>query len=396
MGDGKRTPRIRHIFVQASSMFHISSSYIYRRSVYGKQKWAEKRDDEVLSEDSESDFETFLASTTVANAITRFKRSEVSLRRRQDLNIDARGSCGPVGTLSWQPLGQDSMEMDPLVAFSTGKDKEVRICRVMDNGKCSKIEYSIKTKKLLVPKVIKLISQDELVVTNDNPYRSRVLVYNVETGTPKYFSSFAGKEITSPKFISANGSKFSVAYDGGNIVTLDKRSKDLVSDIRLNNPCVGLSWNSDGTSLFAGDERANLYEYEARMGSKCVQRMQLETISSMSSFTMNGDKLIACGSAFGTVDIVDTDSWTPVMSFDKLLTEVNRIAFHPIHKSMVVASSAESKNAVRVYECSNGRTMAGWPKENEPLGRALDMGFSDCGRFLAVGCKSGRVQLYAL
>ncbi len=364
--------------------------------MYGKQKWAEKREDDEISEDSESDFETFLASTSVANAITRFKRSEVTLRRRQDLNIDARGSCGPVGTLTWQPLGQDSIDSDPLVAFSTGKDKEVRICRVMDNGKSSKIEYSLKTKKLLVPKVIKLITPDELVVTNDNPFRSRVLVYNVETGTPKYFSSFAGKEITSPKFIAANGSNFSVAYDGGNIVTLDKRSKDLVSDIRLNNPCVGLSWNSDGTSLFAGDERANLYEYEARMGTKCVQRMQLETVSSMSSFTMNGDKLIACGSAFGTVDIVDTDSWTPVTSFDKLLTEVNRVAFHPIHKSMLIASSSESKNALRVYECSNGRTLAGWPKENETIGRALDTGFSDCGRFLAVGCKSGRVQLYAL
>lgn len=312
------------------------------------------------------------------------------------MNIDARITSGHIRSLTWQPLGQASIDAEPLIAFTGRADREVRICKILERGKSSNIEYSLKTTRDLTPRVIKFISPEELLITNDQKFKARVLIYNVETGTPKYFNSLGGKELFRADFVVSNANQFTVAFDGGNIATLDKRSKELSSQARLNNSCVGLGWNSEGTLLFAGDERANLYQFDARMMTKCINRVQLDTISSMSSFAANGEKLMACGSPFGTVDIVDTETWKPVTSFDKLVTAVNRVRFHPVQKTMLLASSRDKRNAVRVYECDSGRTLAGWPTENEPLGRIRETEFSDCGRFVAIGCKSGRVQLYAL
>ena len=371
------------------------------RSVYGNQTWAAKQSEEdAFAVDGESDFETFLASTSVANAITRFTHDDIKLRRRQDLNIDARGTCGPVGTVTWQPLGSNSLDSEPLVAFSTRKDKEVRLCRISENGKNSTIEYSVKITKAVSPKVVKFVSPTELLITNSIKQTGRLLLYNVETERSSFYSTLGGKEILQARHVvnTSDNSLFSIAYDGGNIVTIDRRSKQLASEFRLNNGCVGLNWSRDSTSLFAGDERSNIYQFDHR-SSRCIIRSQLETISSMSSFAMNGDQLIACGSPFGTVDVVEVASLASpkvVASFDKLVTSVDTLGFHPIHRSMLMASSREKKNAMRVYECGNGRTLPGWPSEKELIGRALDFSFSDCGRFLAIGCKSGRVQMYAL
>lgn len=367
--------------------------------MYGTQKWAKaKVDDDLFAVDGDSDFETFLASTSVANAITRFQHDDVKLRRRQDLNIDARGSCGPVGAVSWQPLGAFSVDSEPLVAFSTRQDKEVRLCRVMENGRSSKIERSIKVTRCISPKVIKFLSPDELLVTNTFKSSSRVMLYNVETGKSHFYANLGGKELVQPNFIVNNPDRnlFSVGFDNSRIVTIDQRSKQFVSEFVLNNACVGFNWSADGNSLFAGDQRSHIYQFDSRTNS-CVSRVQLETTSTMSSFAMNGESLLACGSPFGTVDVVSAADLTTIhASFDKLVTAVDRLVFHPIHRSMLLASSRDKKNALRVYECGNGKTLPGWPAEQEPIGRATDLSFSDCGRFLTVGCRSGRVQMYAL
>lgn len=324
------------------------------------------------------------------------------LRRRQDINIDARGSCGAIGSLTWQPLGQNSIDAEPVVAFSTRNDKEVRLCRISENGKKSTIEYSVKLPNSISPKVIKFLSATELLITNSFKSNSRLLIYDVETEKSRFYSTMGGKEIFKPKFIVNNWDQnlFSIAYDGAHIVTIDKRSKQFVSEFRLNNACVGLNWSRNGNLLFAGDERSNIYQFDSRT-NRCMTRSQLDTISSMSCFAMNTDQLIACGSPFGTVDVLDVaslDSGSPevVTSFDKLVTSIDSMQFHPVHRSMLLAASKDKRNALRVYECGNGRTLPNWPSEKEPIGRALDLGFSDCGRFLAVGSKSGRVQMYAL
>lgn len=373
--------------------------------MYGSHRWAASKDDIQSGEESGSDFEAFLASTSVSNAITRFKHEDVKLRRRQDLNIDARGSCGSVGSVSWQALGPSSVDASPLVAFSTRTDKEVRVCRVVENGRSSSVEYSLKVNKWLTPRVIKFITPHELLITNSIKNSSRVMIYNVEAQKYNFFSSIGGKELIQPRFVANNDHSglFSVAYDASSIVTCDKRSKRFVSENRLNNRTVGLSWTKDGQSLLAGDERSNLYLFDSRMNNQCLIRTQLETVASMSSFETNGENLIACGSPYGTVDIVEISALKsseaapqPVVSFDKLVTEVDRLAFHPIHSTLLVASSSHKRNALRVHECANRKTLPGWPSELEPIGRARDLSFSDCGRFLAIGCKSGRVQLYAL
>ena len=373
----------------------------YCRSVYGTQKWAVAKQDEMFAIDGDSDFETFLASTSVANAITRFTHDDVKLRRRQDLNIDARATCGPVGTVSWQPLGPSSIESEPLIAFSTKSDKEVRLCRVMENGRSSKVVTSLKVTRGIYPKVVKFISPEELLVTNNLKGNSRVMLYDVETGKSHFYANMGGKELLQPQFVANNTDRnlFSVGFDGSRIVTIDQRSKQFVAEFVLNNPTVGFNWTSDGNSLFAGDERSHIYQFDLRSAPSCMARAQLETTASLSSFAMNGEGLVACGSPFGTVDILDAGSFTELKieaSFDKLVTAVDRLAFHPIHRSMLLASSRDKKNAIRVFECGNGKTLPGWPAEMEPIGRATDIGFSDCGRFLAVGCRSGRVQLYAL
>jgi hypothetical protein len=381
--------------------FYRLPSVLDSRSVFGNHKWATKKDDEFVVDGEDSDFESFLASTSVANAITRLKSDQVKMRRRQDLNIDARSTSGPVGSISWQPLGESSIESNPIVAFSTMKDREVRLCRVSENGKSSQIEYSLQIKKLISPSVIRFVSDSELLITN-NIKNGRVLLYNIESQSSYSYSTLAGKGIVGPRYIATQSPNvFSIAYDGGNVVNIDKRSKQFVSELRLNNACVGLGWasKSDGL-LYLGDEKSNLYQFDLRL-SKCVKRIQLETTSALTNFSLNGDSLMACGSPFGTVDIVDTYSFrskdcAPIVSFDRLVTKIDSLAFHPIHRSMLVASSMDKKNALRVYECGNGKTLQGWPSDNEPIGRARELGFSDCGRFLAVGCKSGRVQMYAV
>jgi U3 small nucleolar RNA-associated protein 18 len=314
------------------------------------------------------------------------------------LNIDARGSCGTVGSLTWQALGTHSLEAEPVVAFSTRKDKEVRICRVSENGKKSTIEFSVKINRAVSPKVIKFVSANELLITNNLRSSSKLMIYNIEAEKSNFYSTMGGKEITQTRFVVNNydNSLFSISYSGSNIVTLDRRSKQFVSEQRLNNPCVGLNWSKNGYDLFVGDDRANIYQFDSRT-NRCVFRTQLESISSMSSFAMNSDQLIACGSPYGTVDIVDVSGSPQVLSsFDKLVTSIDNLTFHPIHKSLLVASSKEKRNALRLFECGNGRTLPNWPSEREPIGRSVDMEFSSCGRFLAIGCKSGRVQMYAL
>jgi len=375
---------------------YIYSTHSFFRSVFGSHKWATKQSGEFTVDGEESDFESFLASASAANAIARFRHDSVRFRRRQDLNIDARGSCGPVNSVSWQPLGKSSIDMDPLVVFSTIRDKELRLCRVSENGKSSHIEYSLKTPRGMTPSVVKFISESDILITNHTP-NGRVAIYNVEKESSNVFSSFGGKLVVNPRFIEFNSDNvISIAFDNTRIVNLDRRSKNFISDLALNNPCVGMGWSHTDGCLYLGDEKSNIYQFDTRMG-KFRSRVQLDTTVSLSSFALNRDDLAACGSPFGTVDIVNVSasSNVPVVSFDRLVTQVDNMVFHPIHKTMLVASSAEKKNALRVYECANGRTLQGWPAENEPIGRAKDLSFSDCGRFFAVGCRSGRVQMYA-
>lgn len=376
-------------------MFHQSLFQLSIRSVFGNQKWATKRDDGFTVDGDESDFETFLASSSAANAISRFRHDNIRFRRRQDLNIDARGSCGPVNSLSWQPLGRSSMDKDPLVIFSTIKDKELRLCRVSENGKKSHIEYSIKTPRGITPSVVKFMSESDVLITNHVP-NGRVAIYNIEKETSNIFTTFGGHRIVNPLFIESTENILSIAFANTRVVNMDSRSKHFVSEVCLNNPCVGMGWSNSDGCLYLGDEKSNIYQFDPRM-NKFSSRIQLDTTVAMSSFALNKDQLAACGSPFGTVDVIDvsTSSNAPVVSFDRMVTGIDNIAFHPIHKTMLVASSSEKKNALRVYECANGRTLQGWPTENEPIGRARDLAFSDCGRFFAVGCKSGRVQMYA-
>ncbi len=369
----------------------------------GTPKWASKRDDE-LAGDSDSEFESFLASTSVANALKRFRHDGLRMRRRGDLNIDARSVSGAIQSVSWQRLGKDSINRDPLVAFASRNDKELRLCRVSENGKESNIEYSLKLQALLPPRVVQFISEDELLVTS-SMHHGKVLMYNVATEKHQVFAGFGGRRISHPTHIVNTTSLhngFSIAYEDGRIITVDRRSKQLVSELRLNNSCVGLSWSPEG-QLYCGDSRANVYLFDARSSGKCLSRSQLSTVTSLSSFTMNASGLIACGSPFGTVDIVDAFSLnnastelSVINSFDRIVTEINGMVFHPTVNSLLFAYSSEKKNAVRFFECQSGKTLAGWPSEQEPIGRAWNAGFSDCGRFLAVGCKSGRVQMYAL
>ena len=371
-------------------------NHILFRSVFGAQKWATKQSSEFTVDGEESDFETFLASASAANAIARFRHDSVRFRRRQDLNIDARGSCGPVNSVSWQPLGATSIDMDPLVVFSTIKDKELRLCRVSENGKNSHIEYSLKTPRGMTPSVIKFISESDILITNHTP-NGRVAIYNIGKESSNVFSSIGGKLVVNPRFVECNSENvISIAFDNSRILNLDRRSKHFVSDVTLNNACVGMGWSNTDGCLHLGDEKSNIYQFDPRM-NKFKSRYQIDTTVSLSSFALNREDLAACGSPFGTVDIlnVSTSTNVPIVSFDRLVTEVDNLVFHPIHKTMLVASSADKKNALRVYECANGRTLQGWPTENEPIGRARDLSFSDCGRFFAVGCKSGRVQMYA-
>ena len=366
------------------------------RSAFGVHKWASKRSEEFTVDGEDSDFETFLASSSAANAISRFRHDSIRFRRRQDLNIDARGTCGPVSSVSWQPLGRSSIDKDPLVVFSTIRDKELRLCRVSENGTKTHIEYSLKTPRGIAPGVVKFVSDSEILITNHTP-NGRVAVYNVEKETSNIFTTFGGKLIVKPQFVEMSSDNIvSIAFDGTRVVNLDRRSKHFVSDLSLNNACVGMGWSNSDSCLYLGDDKSNIYQFDPRM-NKFRSRMQLDTTVALSSFALNKDNLAACGSPFGTVDIVDVSSFnsSPIVSFDRLVTEVDNIVFHPIHKTMLVAASSEKRNALRVYECANGRTLQGWPTENEPIGRAKDLSFSDCGRFLAVGCKSGRVQMYA-
>ena len=366
--------------------------------------WAKKRVADDLDVDANSDYELFLSSSSAHCAIRRFRDDSLKPRRRQDLNIDARADkCGPVGSVSWQPLGRNSMESEPLVAFSTLTDKEVRMCKVLENGKGSSIQYSLKLGRQIAPKIVKFISESELVVSSQLR-TGRVAIHNVDSEKTTLYTSLGGRKIVGTRFVVAQeaSSLISIAYENGQILNLDRRSKQFASELRLNNPCVGLSWSSCGDILFAGDERANIYQFDSRM-NKCVVRNQLETISTMSSFAMNSNSLLACGSPFGTVDVIETSSLTSTgssptvsTSFDNLVTQVDSLSFHPIHKSLLLACSREKKNAVRFFECGTGQTMPGWPTTTEVIGRAHNSSFSDCGRFLTIGCKSGRVQLFAL
>lgn len=313
-------------------------------------------------------------------------------KRRQDLNIDGRAEkCGSIGSVSWQPLS--SMDSDPLVAFASLSDKEVRICKVFENGKRSEIQTALKIKNML-PKIVSFISESELLITSRLPL-GRVAIYDVVAEKSTLYSSLGGKQLVGTKYVSNQSeSLFSVAYEGGNVVNIDRRSKQWASELRLNNDCVGLDWSSTG--LFLADARSNIYEFDFRNMTNCVSRTLLETTSSLTSFAMNGDSLLACGSPFGTVDILDAVSKKVLTSFDNLVTPVDSVRFHPVHRSLLIASSKEKRNAVRFYECATGKTMPAWPAATEVIGRALNSDFSQCGRFLTVGCKSGRVQLFAL
>jgi WD40 repeat protein len=317
------------------------------------------------------------------------------MQRRQDLNIDARSTSGSILSMSWQALGTHSDNAEPLIAFTTRADMEVRLCRVMESGRSSKIEYSMKMNQWMKPGVVKFVSERELVVSSGAFSTNRVLLYDVDSEKTSFFANLGGRQISQVKYIEKTDSLFSIAFDGVNISSFDKRSKEVISEYRINSTCVGIAWSTDGSSLLAGDDLANLYRFDARM-QKCVERIQLDTTSAMSSFAFDGQCRVACGSPFGTVDVLNAESWAPSTSFDKLITGVDSLAFHPIHKSILVAGSRDKRNALRVYECSTGHTMPGWPSETEPIGRALTTTFSDCGRFFAVGCKSGRVQLYAV
>lgn len=200
-----------------------------------------------------------------------------------------------------------------------------------------------------------------------------------------------------------------LAGEEGCIIVLSAKTKQWISNLRMNEPVQALCTSADGKYLLSAGQGSVVYIWDLS-SLKCIRRFTDNGGTLATALGVSDDgSLLSVGSYSGIVNVYDFQSIltsssnsasmstnvSPLKCYENLLTPIAGTTFHP-SSQMLSIYSREKRNALRMIHYPSGRVYTNWPTERSPLGRVVDVAFNCTGSTAAFGNKDGVVQIYNL
>ena len=213
-------------------------------------------------------------------------------------------------------------------------------------------------------------------------------------------------------------SKQYIAFLGndGRISLCCARTRRWIRDVRINGSVRSVCFSPNGNDMLAVGSEGEVYRFDLRKTFQCVERHKDEGNlgGTLVRYTPNGTGYVV-GSTSGvlnTYTLTDEDSttsssssddWTrrtdrtPTYSVMNLTTAIDHCALSHSNKAGIgVIASGRERDALRLFNISNGSVFSAWPTINTPLGHVNSVGFDCTGKLLGIGNRQGKVLLYEL
>jgi len=206
--------------------------------------------------------------------------------------------------------------------------------------------------------------------------------------------------------------KFVVSPDQQHIVFLsrygkahivDSKTKELISTLKMNGSVEDVAFMDDGDTMLSFGSDAKVYVWDMKRRT-CINTFEDRGCVKGTSISASSDnKLIACGSASGIVNVYGSEKLKHsgveldlLKSYKNLRTPISTLEFNST--SEILAMSSDSMQAaVRLAHVPSHSVFSNFPAfKDKNMQYPRQVHFSPNSGFMAIGNSSGRVYLYRL
>ncbi|KAI9008231.1 WD40-repeat-containing domain protein [Gaertneriomyces semiglobifer] len=285
------------------------------------------------------------------------------------------------------------------VLMTGGYDRTLRLFQV--DGKRNPKIQSLYIKDLPIHRAHFTPDGTEILITGKRNY---YYTFDIEKGVVERYSKLAGHDDVNfaESYISSDSNMFAFTGRDGLIHLVSRRTKQWITDLKMNGTVRRLDFSKDGKFLysFGGDGEVYTWDLGER---KCVHKFFDEGCVKATALAVTGgyNGLIATGSDTGVVNIYQTSSAMassapkPQKTILNLTTSISSLRFSPDSQILALASM-DKKDAMRLLHVPSGKVFQNWPTQQTPLGYVSSIDFSRGGGYLATGNDKGKVLLYRL
>ena len=241
----------------------------------------------------------------------------------------------------------------------------------------------------------------EIILNSD---KAHFFVYNLQTDKIQKIFDVRGhqKEFFKHSMPSPKNDVIAFLGKDGYIVLLSARTKQWISDLKMNGTVRSVAFAKNGDLMLTGGSDGEVYVWDMNTRD-CVNKFRdigsgvIHSISASS-----GDSpTIAIGSDSGIINVYDssclyaTQTPKPVKIYKNLTTSITGSKFSPTNE-MIAFFSYRNKQAIRLAHTPTQTVFSNWPKKENNLGFVNALDFSYNSKYLAIGNDLGRVLIYRL
>lgn len=283
--------------------------------------------------------------------------------------------------------------------LSAGLDKYLRLFHI--DGKSNQKLQSVYFKSMPIFQAGFNTQGSEIILAGRRKF---FYSYDVESSKITKIPGIQGRQEKSfEKFkISPCGKYISFLGNHGDIILLSSSTKMPVGVMSMNGSVRDIEFSIDGQYLYSTGTDSEVYQWDLRMGNRCVHKFTDESAFKPTSLGISlNSRFIGSGDESGMVNIYDTCDCLsqatpkPFKSIGSLTTYVDNLCFNPDSQIMAISSRVK-KDQFRLVHLPSGKVFNNWPTAGTPLGYVQDMKFSPESRYLAIGNDKGKVLLYRL
>ncbi|GJN92625.1 hypothetical protein Rhopal_005660-T1 [Rhodotorula paludigena] len=345
----------------------------------------------------------------------RIEPGEIDIDRVRDANQQEQTSSAVV-EIGFHPRAQ--------VLFSATSDRRLRLFQI--DGTTNPLLQTLHVPELPIQAAAFHPSGSSVLLTGSRPF---FLSYDLQTGqtlrSPRglLHAGLGGSDRASTggsgglerfRFSPGAGDVLALAGRRGYVHLVDwgasgvSRGGQVLGEVKMNAPVVGLAWQRDGRELVTLGEDSDVYVWDVGT-RKCVERWRDEGgFGARAIETSRDGKWTAVGSSTGIVNLYDDASAGEAgvgsrrlegqerkarKAVENLVTPVSTMRFN--HDAQLVAlASKTNKDQLKLVHLPSCTVFQNWPTQQTPLHHVTSVDFSKGSEWLAVGNQRGKVLLY--
>lgn len=247
-----------------------------------------------------------------------------------------------------------------------------------------------------------------MVVTGRRPF---FYLYDTVAGKADRMPPIPGRQEKSwERSVAApDGKTLALLGNDGYILLYDVQQKACrtTQHMKLNGSVRTVCFSESASSsldLFASGSDGDVYRFDIRNSSRCVERFSNLDGTITSSLAVSR-RTLAVGAESGVVNLYSqhaadlssssSEQRLPLKSILNLKTSVDAMRYNSDGQLLAISSRRE-KDALKLVHVPSRTVYSNWPTSQTPLGYVWSMDFSPSSRFLAMGNDQGKCLLYKL